>query len=174
MKHNTKQLTKAPFHHKYLSWNKKHNSLCDWVKTHLEDMIRMTQEDLGSKPTYVHWQNWMEGVGHHSFLQDSLVLPDLMIRMLFSCSHDVDYFLNDFLCPSCSVHFFMCLALHFEQWSKMLCADMLVNYLHRLHMIAHLQCTTLRWVATILVFTPSLKHQGQNDFSPTLGIWWNI
>ena len=25
----------------------------------------MTQEDLGSKPTHVHYLNWMEDVRHH-------------------------------------------------------------------------------------------------------------
>ena len=33
---------------------KKCDSFCNWMKTHLEDMIRMTQEELGSKSTYVH------------------------------------------------------------------------------------------------------------------------
>ena len=82
-KHKMKWLSKAPLCHKHFSWNKKPDSLCDWVKTCLEDIIRMTQEDLGSGSTYVHWQNWMEGLGHHFAHQDSLVLPDIVFRMLF-------------------------------------------------------------------------------------------
>ena len=36
-----------------------------------------------TKLTYIHWLNWMEGVGYHFAPQDSLVLCDLAIRMLF-------------------------------------------------------------------------------------------
>ena len=46
-------------------------------------MVRMTQEDLGSESTYVHQQNWMEGVGHLFTPQDSLVLPDLALGCFF-------------------------------------------------------------------------------------------
>ena len=90
---------------------------------------------------------------------------------VLSCSHDFDLFLCDFfafLCPSCSVHSLLSLALHPEWWSKMLCTDMLVKDLHRLHVIANLYCTFQRWMAIVSVFPPSLKHQGQNVFSPTL------
>ena len=44
---------------------------------------RQDQNDSGSKPTFVYWQNWMQGEGHNFVPQDSLVLPNIVIRMLF-------------------------------------------------------------------------------------------
>ena len=93
----------------------------------------MTQEDLGSECTHVHQWNLTEGVGHLFTPQDSLVLPDLALGCI-SCSHALDFFLCDFsafLCPPCSAHSSVCLALHPKLWSKMFCTDMLASDLQR-------------------------------------------
>ena len=98
----------------------------------------MTQEDLGSKTTYIHWQNWTEGVGHHFASKDPLVLPNLVIRMLFPV------LVTWTLCIFCLfMSFLICmlfgaLALAPLAVVKIFCADMLANDLYRLHMMANL------------------------------------
>ena len=57
---------------------------------------RQDQNDSGSKPTYIYWQNWMQGEGHHFAPQNSLVLPNIVIRIFFSFSCELDFFLCDF------------------------------------------------------------------------------
>ena len=130
----------------------------------------MNQEDLGVESTHIHQQNWTEGVGHLFTLQDSSVLPNLPLGciFLFSC---LGLFLMQLLCLLMSFlfcTFFSMFGLASWVVSKMLCAGMLANNLQRSHTIANLYCTCLRWVAIISVLPPNLKHQEQNDFSPTL------
>ena len=81
----------------------------------------MTQEVLGGESTHIHQQNWMEGVKCHFALQDSLLLPNLVIRMLFHVfvTWTFSYaFFFAFSCPSHSAHSLVHLVLQPKQWSK--------------------------------------------------------
>ena len=84
---------------------------------------------------------------------------------------DLVFFLCDlfvFSCPSCSAHSLSCLALHPEWWSRPLCVFMPANDWHlsphNCHPVMHLSKVDSNHFGV----PPSFRHQGQNDFSPTL------
>ena len=134
-------------------------------------MIRMTQEDVGSKPTYVYSQDWTEGVGGHFAPQDSLVLSNLAIRMLFPV-----LVIWTFSCVTFSP-FHVLPLLHILwctwpctlsgclDWSVWTCWQMTCIGNTRLQL--HSAPPSHGW--WLSQCSPSFRNYVQNDFSPTLG-----
>ena len=117
------------------------------METHLECRVRMT------RTTYIHWWNGTGGLGHLSAQQD----PAMSLGPT----------LGGFLLLLCLGFLFMWLTLHLEQCSNTTCTDILAYDLHMSHTIARWKWTSLKWMVMVSVFLPSLKHHGQNIFSPT-------
>ena len=147
----------------------KHDSSYGWAEAHSEYKVWM------ARSTHVHQQNWTEGVGSSFCPAGFISAYANWLSEAFSCSLTLDFFLCDFftLCPSCSTCSIVHLTLHPEQCSKMICSWHAGKWLAE---VTNNDCQPVVNVSQMSGYcfsvAPSLKHQGKNDFSPTL--WGHI